>query len=350
MTGPEIEDLYSLVYGVMAEDEMRRDDFLDAEARLTAAFLLVKHLDDCRRHADEVIFCQRVRNQLRKALPGRKKKTDVEQAVRDLVDDAVESEGVVDIFKAVGLPRADISVLDESFLQTFKDKPQQNLRLMLLEQLLSDEIRRRQPRNLAQAKSFRELLERTLQRYHNRLIDAATVVAEMLRMKRDMDASDARARDLGLQEDEVAFYDAVAASGEAVYEEPFLRDLVHDVVQTINRMIDVFPAHQQQQIRTQLSFSLEAVFCQILLPRADGRGRVMASEIMLATPAIRSLIREDKAHQLMSLIQTGGRYGMRSMNQAIFDLYRQHLITYDDALSHSMDTEDLKRVLMKPHM
>src|SRR5437773_10796826 len=92
---------------------------------------------------------------------------EVAQAVRDLVDEAVESEGVVDIFTAAGLPRADISVLDEQFLKTFKDKPQQNLRLMLLEQLLSDEIRRRQPRNVAQAKSFRELLEKTLQRYHN---------------------------------------------------------------------------------------------------------------------------------------------------------------------------------------
>ena len=73
----------------------------------------------------------------------------------------------------------------------------------------------------------------------------------------------------------------------------------------------------------------------------------MASEMMLATPAVRALIREDKAHQLMSVIQTGGRYGMRSMNQAIFDLYRQHLITYDDALSHCTDTEDLKRVMKK---
>lgn len=121
----------------------------------------------------------------------------------------------------------------------------------------------------------------------------------------------------------------------------------NDVVQTINRLIDVFPAHQQQQIRTQLSFCLEAVFCQQLLPRADGRGRVMASEIMIATSAVRSLIREDKAHQLMSLIQTGGRYGMRTMNQAIHDLYRQHLVTYDDALAHSPEVEDLQRTLQK---
>jgi len=121
----------------------------------------------------------------------------------------------------------------------------------------------------------------------------------------------------------------------------------NDVVQTVNRIVDVFPAHQQQQIRTQLSFSLEAVFCQQLVPRADGRGRVLAAEIMRATAAVKALVREDKAHQLMSIIQTGGRFGMKTMNQALFDLYRQHHISYDEALSHSTDCEDLKRIMQK---
>ena len=93
---------------------------------------------------------------------------------------------------AAGLPRADIPVLDESFLQTFKDRPPQNLWLMLLEQLLSDEIRRRPPLNPAQAKSFRELLEPTLQRYHNRLVELATVLAGNVRIKQEMDTSGAR--------------------------------------------------------------------------------------------------------------------------------------------------------------
>ncbi len=121
----------------------------------------------------------------------------------------------------------------------------------------------------------------------------------------------------------------------------------NDVVQTINRCVDVFPAHQQQQIRTQLSFSLEAVFCQQLIPRSDGRGRALAAEVMLATSAVRSLIREDKTHQLMSIIQTGGRHGMKSMNQALFELYRQHAITFDDALCHSSDPDDLRRLLQR---
>jgi twitching motility protein PilT len=121
----------------------------------------------------------------------------------------------------------------------------------------------------------------------------------------------------------------------------------NDVVQTINRIVDVFPAFQQQQIRTQLSFTLQAVFCQQLVPKEDGRGRVLAAEIMTATAAVKALIREDKAHQIMSIIQTGGRYGMKTMNQALFDLYRQHTITFDDALGYSTDPEDLKRIMQK---
>ncbi len=121
----------------------------------------------------------------------------------------------------------------------------------------------------------------------------------------------------------------------------------NDVVQTVNRIIDVFPSHQQEQIRTQLSFTLQAVFCQQLVPRADGRGRVLASEIMIANQAVRALIRENKAHQLASIIQTGGRFGMKTMNQSLFELYRQHLITYDEGLSRTTDPDDLKRIFQK---
>jgi twitching motility protein PilT len=120
-----------------------------------------------------------------------------------------------------------------------------------------------------------------------------------------------------------------------------------DAVQTINRIVDVFPAYQQQQVRTQLSFTIQAVFCQQLLPRADGRGRVLSSEIMVATAAVRSLIRDDKAHQIYSIIQTGGKHGMQTMNQSLYELYRKKYITYDDAMSHSYDPEDLKRVMQK---
>jgi twitching motility protein PilT len=120
-----------------------------------------------------------------------------------------------------------------------------------------------------------------------------------------------------------------------------------DTVQSINRIVDVFPSHQQQQVRTQLSFVLQGVMCQTLLPRANGRGRALAMGVMVANQAIRSCIRENKAHQIYSLIQTGGKHGMRTMNQALFDLYQQNLITYDEAMSRTTDPEDLKRTFQR---
>jgi twitching motility protein PilT len=118
-----------------------------------------------------------------------------------------------------------------------------------------------------------------------------------------------------------------------------------DCVQTINRVVDVFPAHQQQQIRTQLSFTLQAVFSQQLLARTNGRGRVLAAEVMIVNPAIRALIRDNKAHQIYSIIQTSRKAGMRTMNQALSDLYRGNHISFEEALCHSGDPAELERLL-----
>lgn len=239
LTRIELEDRYAHVFGLLTDDDAHKQHFLEAELRVSQAFLLVKHLDDCRAYADEVIFYQRVRHQILKTIPGRRPERDLEKAVRDLVDDSVESEGVVDIFKLSGIAQPDISILDDEFLQTFKNQPQQNLRLQLLEALLRDEIQNRTRRNLAKAKSFKDLLEKTLQRYHNRLLDAAAVVQAMLQIKKDMDADRARAQSLGLADEELAFYDAVAANYEQLYSQDFLRDLVHEVVQSIKRNLKV---------------------------------------------------------------------------------------------------------------
>jgi len=118
-----------------------------------------------------------------------------------------------------------------------------------------------------------------------------------------------------------------------------------DAVQTINRIVDVFPSHQQSQVRTQLSFSLEAVFSQQLLPRADGRGRIMACEIMTATPGVRALIRDAKTHQVYSHIQTGGRLGMRTMAQSLSEQVRAGLVNVVDAEMSLSDPGELRNLI-----
>jgi twitching motility protein PilT len=120
-----------------------------------------------------------------------------------------------------------------------------------------------------------------------------------------------------------------------------------DCVQTINRIVDVFPPYQQQQIRTQLSFTLQAVFSQQLLQKMNVKGRILACEVMVANSAVRSLIRDDKAHQIYSIIQTSGREGMRTMNQSLLQLYQANVISYEEALTHSTDPDDLKRTFQR---
>ncbi len=119
----------------------------------------------------------------------------------------------------------------------------------------------------------------------------------------------------------------------------------NSAAQTVDRVVDQFPVDQQEQVRLMLSNSLEAVLCQQLLPRAGMPGRVCAMEVMIATPAIRNLIREAKSHQLASIIQTSAQVGMQTMDQHLRDLYLKGIITYDDAMSRAMNLEELKNMI-----
>ena len=114
--------------------------------------------------------------------------------------------------------------------------------------------------------------------------------------------------------------------------------------QTIDRIIDAFPAHQQQQIRIQLSVTLQGIVAQQLLARVDQQGRVAALEILIATPAVRNIIREGKTHQLTSVIQTGAKFGMQPMDIALRDLYRRGTVSYAEALMHAIDEETFARL------
>jgi twitching motility protein PilT len=122
----------------------------------------------------------------------------------------------------------------------------------------------------------------------------------------------------------------------------------NSAVQTMNRIIDVFPPHQQDQIRVQLSFVLEAVLSQQLIPKKSGKGRALAIELMVPNIAIRNLIREDKIHQIYGMMQTGqARYGMQTMNQALIDLYSKGYLSYEDTLARSTVPDELITMLQR---
>jgi len=122
----------------------------------------------------------------------------------------------------------------------------------------------------------------------------------------------------------------------------------NSAVQTINRIIDVFPPHQQEQIRVQLSFVLEAILAQQLIPRKSGQGRTLGIELLVPNAAIRNLIREDKIHQIYSMMQTGqARYGMQTMNQSLYDLYSRGQISYEEALGRSTVPDELVAMIQQ---
>jgi len=118
-----------------------------------------------------------------------------------------------------------------------------------------------------------------------------------------------------------------------------------DTAQTVDRIVDVFPPEQQQQVRVQLSVALQGIVTQQLLPTADGQGRCCAAEILIPTPAVRNLIREGKTHQIYSALQTGGQFGMQTMDASLAQLVRQHKITRDLAESRSSAPEELRRLM-----
>ncbi len=118
-----------------------------------------------------------------------------------------------------------------------------------------------------------------------------------------------------------------------------------DAIQAINRVIDVFPAHQQPQVRSQLSFVLQAVLCQQLIPLVDGNGQALCAEVLMLTPAIRNLIREEKVHQVYSLMQTGTEHGMQTMNQALHRLIRDRKIAREEAFARCPDPLELENLL-----
>ena len=122
----------------------------------------------------------------------------------------------------------------------------------------------------------------------------------------------------------------------------------NSAAETINRIIDVFPSHQQSQVRAQLAFVLEGIITQTLLPKAKGKGRVMACEILVATPAIRALIRDDKVHQIQSSMQAGKKHGMQTLNDSLYQLYMAREVVLDECLRVSSDPNDFLRMIGEP--
>jgi type I restriction enzyme R subunit len=224
------------------EQENGKERCLQVVLELSQTFALAVPHEEALRIRDDVAFFQAVRAGLAKRAPGEARpEEELDHAVRQIISRAVAPEGVMDIFAAAGLEKPDISILSEQFLAEVRGMPFRNLAVELLQKLLKGEIRNRSRKNVVQARSFSEMLETTLRRYQNRAIEAAQVIEELIGLAREMREASARGEQLGLSEDELAFYDALETNDSAVkvLGDDTLRAIARELVETVRRNVTI---------------------------------------------------------------------------------------------------------------
>jgi len=222
--------------------ENGKDRFVGVVRELSQAFALAVPNAEAIRIRDDVAFFQAVRSVLAKRAPGEPKpEEELDLAIRQIVSRAVASEGMVDIFKAAGLEKPDISILSDEFLAEVRGMPHKNLAVELLKKLLAGEIAVRGRKNVVQARSFAEMLEETIRRYQNRAIEAAQVIEEMIALAKEMRGANKRGEQLGLSEDELAFYDALETNDSAVkiLGDKILRQIAQELVKTVRDNVTI---------------------------------------------------------------------------------------------------------------
>ncbi|MDB6063981.1 MAG: box helicase [Pedosphaera sp.] len=234
--------------GLAANHVLQQEDgkqrYLQLVSELSKAFALSVPHESALEIRDEVGFFQEVRAVLAKSIgeeDGKKSPEELEAAVRQIVSRAISSDKVIDIFDAAGLKRPDISILSDEFLAEVQHLPQRNLAVELLQKLLHNELKIRAKKYLVQSRSFAEMLEATIRKYQNRTIEAAQVIAELIQLAKEMREGHKRGLDLGLTDDEVAFYDALEVNDSAVkgLGDAVLKKIAQELVAHVRKSVTI---------------------------------------------------------------------------------------------------------------
>ncbi|WP_439114288.1 type I restriction endonuclease subunit R [Hydrogenophaga sp.] len=243
--------------------------FADTALAMSKAFSLCCTLDEAKAVRDEVAFLQAVKVILTKRDISSQKRTDEQRdlAIRQIINQAVVSEAVVDIFDAVGLEKPNIGLLDDEFLAQVKNLPEKNLAVELLERLLEGEIKSKFATNVVQQRKFSELLSSVITRYQNRSIETAQVMEELVEMAKKFREAAGRGDQLGLSDDEVRFYDALASNESAVIELPdeTLKKIAHELTENLRKNITVDWA-QRESVRATLRLMVKRILRKYKYP------------------------------------------------------------------------------------
>jgi len=218
-----------------------KKQYLDEVLALTKAFSLCGTLDEAKSYKEEVAFFQAVKAVIQKVGRTAKAKNDPNKAIKQIIDNAIVSEGVEDIFSLVGLEKPNIGILSDEFLEDVAHMKHKNLAVELLEKLLNDEIKSKSRTNIVQEKKFSDRLQATLSKYHNRAIETAKVIEELIQMAKDFAEANKHGEELGLSFDELAFYDALAENESAMREmgDEVLKNIALELTKKLRNSISV---------------------------------------------------------------------------------------------------------------
>lgn len=227
--------------------------YLDEVLALTKAFSLCGTLDDAKEHKEEIAFFQAVKSVIQKASIKLSNAKDPSKAIKQLIDNAIISEGIEDIFNLVGLDKPNIGILSDEFLEDIAHMPHKNLAVELLERLLKDDIKAKCRTNVVQEKKFSDRLQATLSKYHNRAIETAKVIEELIAMAKDFAKAAKHGEDLGLSFDELAFYDALAENEVALREmgDDILKKIAIELTEKLRSSISV-DWQQRESVRAKM--------------------------------------------------------------------------------------------------
>lgn len=243
--------------------------FADVALQMSKAFTLCCTLDEAKAVREEVAFFQAVKVLLTKKEISEKKRTDEERelAIRQIIGSAVVSEDVVDIFESVGLDKPNIGILDDEFLAEVQNLPERNLAVELLERLLEGEIKSRFGGNVVQEKKFSELLTNVITRYQNRSIETAQVIEELIEMAKKFREAASRGEQLGLSEDELRFYDALANNEASVrlLGDEILKKIAHELTESLRQNVSVDWA-QRESVRAKLRLMVKRILRKYKYP------------------------------------------------------------------------------------
>jgi type I restriction enzyme R subunit len=243
--------------------------FADTALAMSHAFTLCCTLDEAKAVREEVAFMQAVKVILTKRDISQQKRTDEQRdlAVRQIISQAVVSESVVDIFDAVGLDKPNIGLLDDGFLAQVRNLPERNLAVELLQRLLEGEIKSRFASNVVQDRKFSEMLSNVITRYQNRSIETAQVMEELVEMAKKFREAASHGQELGLNEDEVRFYDALANNESAVREltDETLKKIAHELTENLRQNLSV-DWSERESVRAKLRLMVKRILRKYKYP------------------------------------------------------------------------------------